>query len=334
VKSVFCDLHNNGLYRSLWFLFEKRLGGTLYRPIGYDWWRNGFWEYSQNPEVVKQYLQFHAEDKDMGDYWECPEGKHNYNHRALTFQQFLAKDIDIVVASVSSHEGLYKRLIDLYKPNAKLIRQAGNINERVNFDVCKNVMASTQLDIPHNTNSVVYHQEFDLDTFCNELPYDGLRITNLMNCYPDSRDYHLWLPYKGALPEFDWKMYGILGHDGIIGRDTEMASAFHNTTFVWHLKFGGDGFGHVIHQAFATGRPPIVKRSYYADKMAGLLMIDDETCIDLETDTFGRNIERIKFWARPENYMDMSIAAWAKFNEVVNYDEEELKIRKFLESLQ
>ncbi len=331
---VFADLHQDDLYYSLHLLFERRLGWELYRPIGLDWHKKGFWAYNHNPEVVKQYLRINDFDKNLGDYYECPESKHNYNHRALTFDQFLDTDIDIIIASVTAHEMTYWNLIRQHKPKAKLIRQIGNIHETVNIDVCKNLMASANISfVPENCNIVTYHQEFDLKTFDFQPRSVHNRITNLMNCYPDSKDFKLWAEYKKELPEFDWKMYGILGEDGIIGSDKEVAKACHHTTFLWHLKFGGDGFGHVIHNAFATGRPPIVKGSYYKDKMAGHLMEDGVTCIDLEKGSFQQNVNKIRFWSQPENLKKMSEAAYESFQKNVDFDKEFVYLKKFLNNL-
>lgn len=332
--NVFADLHHDDLYYSLHLLFEKRLGWKLFRPIGHDWYEKGFWKYSDNPDVVRQYLQFQADYKDVGGYYECPEKKHNYNHRALTFDQFKKMDIDIVIASVHQHEESFDRLIREYKPRAKLIREAGNIHDIIDPNICHNIMASTYLSaIPKNTNVVIYHQEFEPSTFSYELPPAELRITNLMNCLPDSRDYELWPKYKKALKEFDWKMYGILGDDGIIGTEDGVAQAIQNSTFIWHVKYGGDGFGHIIHNAFACGRPPIVKGSYYADKMAGVLLEDGVTCIDLEKGTFEENLEKIRYWSEPGNYALMSQRAYQRFIENVNFDKEFIYLKKFLENL-
>ena len=46
------------------------------------------------------------------------------------------------------------------------------------------------------------------------------------------------------LPDFTWKMHGILGKDGIIGDIYEIAKAIKDSTFIWHTKYGGDGFGY------------------------------------------------------------------------------------------
>ena len=124
--NIFCGWHHGGLYESLSLLFEKRLGHTLYRPIGLEWYEKGFWQYSHNPGTVLQYLQ-PRESVDLLsttlDHFICPDQAHGYDHRALTFQQFLEKDIDIVIASVANHEASFSRLIREYKPDAKFIRQ-------------------------------------------------------------------------------------------------------------------------------------------------------------------------------------------------------------------
>jgi len=332
--NVFADLHQDDLYYSLYLLFERRLGWRLFRPIGFDWWKNGFWKYNPDTRVVQQYLQIRNNDKNLGEYYECPESKHNYSHRALTFEQFKQMDVGIVIASVRQHEEVYDRLIREYKPGAKLIREVGNIHDIVDPNICRNIMAAAYLsEIPKNTNVVIYHQEFDLNTFCYKPPANNNKITNLMNCVPASRDFELWPKYKNELKEFDWKMHGILGEDGIIGTDKGVAQAIHDSTFIWHVKFGGDGFGHVIHNAFACGRPPIVKGSYYADKIAGHLFEDGVTCIDLEKGSFEENVKKIRYWANPENYAKMSKAAYDRFCENVNFDKEFVYIKKFLANL-
>jgi len=136
--------------------------------------------------------------------------------------------------------------------------------------------------------------------------------------------------YKAVLQDFEWKEYGFDGKDGVIGTDKEMGHALHDTAFLWHIKEIGDGFGAVIHQAFSTGRPPIVKRSYYADKMAGQLMEHEKTCLDLEQYSDTKEIcERIRFWAEPEHYEILSRNAHERFKQVVNFDKEFEELKKF-----
>jgi len=332
--NVLADLHHGDLYHSLRMLFEKRLGWNLYRPIGIDWYTKGFWQYNNNLPTVKQYLDIRGEDKDQGDHFLCPEGPHGEVDKALTFSQFLEKDIDIVIASVREHEDTYHRLIQEHKPKAKLIRQCGNIHDVVDPQIIKNIMASCCLsNIPPNVNAISYHQEFDLKVFKPSFETPDNKIKNFMNCVPDSRDFYLWPRYKAELENFDFKMFGILGDDGIIGNVQEIADKMRDSTFIWHVKFGGDGFGHVIHNAFAVGTPIITRASYYKNCLAEPLLVDGETCIDLDKGSFEENISKIKALACPVNNAMMRKNTYNKFKQCVDFDKEFKIITKFLENL-
>jgi len=57
---VFAELHHQSLFTSLQFLFEKRLGYQLFRPIGEKWFREGYWKicepYGNDIRTITQYL--------------------------------------------------------------------------------------------------------------------------------------------------------------------------------------------------------------------------------------------------------------------------------------
>lgn len=332
--NVFADLHHGDLYHSLRMLFEKRLGWNLYRPIGFDWYDKGFWKYSDKIPVVRQYLELRPDYISTPTHYLIYDPVHHEWDKALTFSQFLNTDINIIIASVRQHEEPYTKLIREYKPKAKFIRQLANIHDIFDPQLCKNLLASVEpFNCPKDLNIVYYHQEFDLSIFKYGSPSKELRISNFMNCLPDSRDFPLWNKYKNELKNFDFKMFGILGDDGIIGSVEKIADEMHKSTFVWHVKYGGDGFGHVIHNAFACGRPIITIGSYYRDELAGHLIKDQETCIDLEKRSFEQNIKNIEYWSKPENYIKMSVAAYNIFKKNVDYDKEFIHIKAFLKNL-
>jgi hypothetical protein len=108
---IFTDLHHNDLYYALISLFEKRLGYEVYRPIGLDWFHNGYWKiaapYNHAMDTVRQYL-----DIDQTDWVNAPwheykqansnyfindevyhvhEPIHDYHQKAITFDQFNRK---------------------------------------------------------------------------------------------------------------------------------------------------------------------------------------------------------------------------------------------------
>ena len=331
---VFADSHHDALFHSLRLLFEGRLGYELYRPIGLNWYEKGFWKYSDNPNVIKQYLEPRDIDKDMGDFWNCPESRHCQVDKAVTLEQFKKMKFDIIIPSVVNNEEPFYKLRNEHMPKAKIIRQMGNVHDTVHTDLCPNIMASMLLEeIPGDCNIIQYHQEFDLKTFKYLPPAGQMRISNFMNCFPDCRDFPLWDEFKKELPDFDWKMYGILGENGIIGGIDNVAKEISNSTFIWHVKPGGDGYGHVVHNAFACGRPLIIRRKYYADKLGGLLLEHGKTCIDIDAAPRNEIIDLIKFFAIPENHAKMCKDVRQRFDDVVNFDEQAKYIKEFLKEL-
>ena len=58
---IFADLHHSSLFTSFKLLFENRLGHRMYRPIGLEWFTEGFWKiaepYNNNIGTVKQFLE-------------------------------------------------------------------------------------------------------------------------------------------------------------------------------------------------------------------------------------------------------------------------------------
>lgn len=333
-KNVFADLHHGDLYHSLRMLFEERLGWNLYRPIGMEWWKKGFWKYSEKLPTAHQYLDIPNDAVNKNGYILTPDPNHDKQYKCLTFNRFLKKDIDIIIPSVVQHEEPYSRLIKEFKPKAKLIREAANVHDTIDPKICKNILAACCLDnIPPDINIMVYHQEFDLNVFNYVEPSGPRAIKNFMNCVPDSRDFYLWPRYKSELDDFGWKMYGILGDDGIIPNVKEIASEIQKSTFVWHVKHGGDGFGHVIHNAFACGRPIITRVSHYKNCLAEPLLEDGITCIDLDKGSFEENIKKIRFYGTGPRHKLMCENVYKRFKRYVNYDNEFTYLKKFLKHL-
>lgn len=44
---VLADYHHHDLFESLAILFEDRLGWELYRPIGMEWFDEGYWNFER-----------------------------------------------------------------------------------------------------------------------------------------------------------------------------------------------------------------------------------------------------------------------------------------------
>lgn len=340
---VLSDFHHGDLYRSLQMLFEKRLGWELYRPIGMDWFEEGFWKiaepYGNYIGTVRQFLDpniggEYDSGKNLNANYKLEDGIYrvwdpgNESHqRAITLKTFKEMDIDIVISSYGPHDDAYERLIREYKSKAKHVSQVGNIYQGSSV---KNVMCSTA---PFRTNPdqniVFYHQEFDLNTFKYVHPGNSSDITSFVNCLPEKEVFD-W--YKGSLPEFRFRAFGAACPDGTIQSLKSIADIMSNSMFGWHLKPGGDGYGHCAHNWSACGRPVIIKGSQYRGKLAGRLFIHEKTCIDLERYSNQTNaVSAIRYYSEPARHLEMCENMYAKFKEVVDFDAEEIELIKFFE---
>jgi len=343
---VLSDLHHADLYYSLQLLFEKRLGAELYRPIGLDWYYEGYWNVYPHIGTAKQYLStdqtlnvptgidgepfpehsllnknYRFED---GIYYVNDPTKDKIN-RGITLDKFKEMDFDILISSIPSHIAPFNKLISLYQPKAKHIFQIGN-SWSLNHDV-KNIMAScAPSPVPEDKNVVFYHQEFDLDTYKYNGPSKNPCTISSFVHY--MRRVDILDTLMKQLPGWKVKMHGAGMKDHSICKTVDIAKAIDETGFVWHVKPGGDGFGYSVHTAFAMGRPVITFGHDYHGKLAGDLMIHGETCFDLDN---GPLVDVLKKLAdNPERYAQMCRNAHTQFKKVVNFDVEFEEIREFL----
>jgi len=331
---IFADLHQGALSYSLHLFFEKRLGWELFNPIGMDWRTEGFWQYSQLEDTIHSYLDLKDDYKNKGTHFEHWDPDFEWTQKFLVLDQFKKMNLDAILCSVGSHEDTFFDLRQRLKPEAKLIRQIGNWNEEVDFNKSRNLMISVGPFVcPEGINYVCYHQEFDTKDWKYIEPKNFKTIKTFINCHHDSVDYDLWPIYRDALSEFKFLEHGILGDDGNVSPQRAVREAMAGSGFIWQVKLGGEGFGHVIHNAYALGRPCIVKGSYYRGKMAEPLLLDGVTCIDLEKGSLGENIEKIRYFSEPVRFRQMSKNAYARFKQVCDFDREEKGLREFLKRL-
>src|ERR1035437_8416380 len=163
---IFSDLHHNTLYHSLKMLFEDRLGGTLYRPIGKEWFEKGIWRmaeiYLNSPVTIEQYLGIKGNLED-GVYKVWDE-EYDYFQNAITYDKFMDLPIDIVIASLPEHIQSFQVLCENHPNKPKLIYQVGN-HWTIEEGKADNMLASAIIqNVPPEVNIVTYHQEFDLNT--------------------------------------------------------------------------------------------------------------------------------------------------------------------------
>lgn len=361
--NFFTDFHHASLLNSLIMLFEGRLGGNLYRPIGMEWAEQGFWKIYDHPATQLQYLGINGATPDgtrplnevvgkdalepprRGKYL-CQDIDSGQTNKAITLDAFMEMKVDIVIASIPQHIEPFKRLCELHPNKPKLIYQVGNAWE-YSGDV-KNVMASAKISVPQGVNYIEYHQEFDTAIFN---PFDsrygdaevlkkpeGNTIRSFVNCFSldgmFAEDWRLFQEVEQILHDWEFECLGGQCRDGAAHGSKEVASKMSKSKFIWHTKRGGDGYGHVLFNSAAVGRPLITKKSYYIGKLGEKLMIDMETCINIDNLSPGQIADKINWFSEPDIYRQMCANVYTNFKKYVDFDQEEQKLRKFLSNLQ
>lgn len=340
---VFIDLHHGDLYYAMHLLFEKRLGFELYRPIGLDWFHEGFWGIG-NPypdpldtakayldiskEGWKQYININGDPYIQNGTHYVYEPFHEYYQKAITLEKFKQMKFDLIVATFPTHDQTYTKLKNLYQPQAKLIAQLGNVNQTT---CIPNVIHS----VPYKgkqPNVVFAHQEIDLNHYKYIKPNNSTKkIYSVVNCAPYLDTFHI---YKVALPEIEMKYYGASCPDGSLEGSKAVGQKMQEANIGWHLKPLG-GIGHSTMGWFASGRPVITNMSQHRLYGGDALQLFEPgvTCYDIETHTQEQNISNIRKLIQPEINNILAQNAYKRFHEVINYNHEEKLVRKFLERL-
>jgi hypothetical protein len=256
-----------------------------------------------------------------------------FHHAAITFDKFKEMEIDVIISSYLGHYSVYYKLLREHKPNAAYIIQMGNSwMNSLDYSYMKNIMASTvDFPVPAGINVLNYHQEFPLSIFNYTDPIPTNNISSLVqNMSPND----VYFKVKNSLPEYNFKAYGNGSPDSHITGLENVAQVMKNSLFGFHNKPQDDAYGHIIHNWFAVGRPPIVNYSTaYKHRLAGKLMIPDETCIDIDVHNIKAMCDKIRYFSHPERHRQMCDNIRRKFQEQVNFDEEANKLASFLERL-
>jgi hypothetical protein len=335
--NVITDYHNGALYNSMHLLFEKRFGWNLFRPIGNEWFTNGYFRiaepYGNAPETIGQYLDINTHpytpyknlngglvEKD--GIYEIFDPENQITHKAITFDRFKEIEIDYIIATHPFHE-CWKNLLQFH-PKAKFIMQLGNEGQTTD---ATNVLSSVWAYKPtQGQNICYYHQEFDLAKFSYEKPLNNKIIRSFVHLHPESGVFDV---YQSALPEYSFQAYGM---GTTLGPSNNLAYQMKESLFGWHIK-PADGYGHVIHNWFACGRPIITKGNYYLGKTGGLLLEDGVNCIDLDKHTFSEILHMVHKFTDPITHEGMCLAAYKRFCDVVNFESEAESIKTFLSNI-
>ena len=336
---IFTDLHHTDLAYSLYLLLEKRLKHQLFRPIGMEWFTEGYWKINDLEATARQYLEVGSKPddgtnplndiyNDRNEYCEVHDPHNNYLQRAITLDVFKRTEFDVIIASVPQHVKPFQELIEKYQPKAKLVFQMGN-----HFDIhglgIKNLMAST-IPFPFCGNEVFYHQEFSTEVFSPSSDKPKKQIVSFINCLRQNGGMQNYYELKNLMWDYEFFSFGGQCDDGGISNTRDISQIMRESAFGFHCKWGADGYGHILHNFFACGTPVIVNYKDYKDKLGGKLLIPDETCIVAE---IGDNMEKVAEKIHnlsPLQYEWMRQRTYDKFLETVDFEKDAEKVKKFL----
>lgn len=342
---IFTDLHHGDLYFSLHLLFEKRLGHKLYRPIGLEWFNAGYWliaaPYGNRQDTINQFLDINQRGYDAynnlngnhyieDDIYYIHEPGHNYYQKAITLKQFKNMEFDIIMPTYPGHDKPFENLRDRFQSKAKMIMQMGNIKQRTHIT---NVLHSCAYDRPQaHQHCLRYHQEIDPNHFYYIKPNEKTRnIYSVVNCAPYLQEYN---KFKSHITDANWKYYGAGSPDGALAGAKKVGEKMREANVAWHLKPHG-GVGHSTKGWFATGRPIVTNMSQHrkAGGDAMKLFVPGVTCVDLDSGSVHENEQKIKTLLEPDINQEWSERVYDRFKQVINYDADEERVKKFLENL-
>jgi len=342
--------HHGDLYESLLLLFEDRFGWQVFRPYDMSFWDANIWNYerhmSHGEEIARQYLIPYSTDRDMGDWWERDDDTHPPRvHKLVSLEQVRSQRFDIVLATLAENEaGLAGLAAEIGAVFGIQLGNEGTVNR---YDLAAFSMFSTTREHLPWTPYVFYHQEFSLADFRFEYPpTENDVVATWVQCLAstdgEGRPGEDWLRFVRLAmmtPDLRWYHHGHCNQDSGYWRSNvktsaEVAAQMRAARVGIHFKRWSDGYGHVVHNLFAVGKPVVATASYYTDKMAGPLFVDGVTSFDVQTRSdveVAQIIRRLSI--DHEFHQRISEASAARFREIVDFDADAAAIRTMLEGV-
>lgn len=348
--NIFADYHHGDLYYGFHLLFEKRLGHQLYRPIGMEWFNEGYWKigdpYPDPSDTAMQYLstsgytgdfpanaEYYVED----DIYYTYQRPQDFYHKAITFETFKKMDFDIIISSIPAHDEAYAKLRDMYQPQAKHICHIGNNGQT---STCKNIMSSMipgSFSISEHQNVCYCRQEFDVNMFkYGSFGYGSTEKRKIMSITHYLQSYQLMLEFKNTLPEYQFEAYGCGMPLGDIPTKREMAQKMREAFYGWFIRAPGfgDGYsGHTFLNWCASGRPLIVRLSDNKQYPPSPILKPDINCIDISDISIDAAIRKIREFSNPDKHRFICEQMHNTFKAEVNFNSDAEKVRAFLEVL-
>jgi len=282
---ILADRHHSDLYYSLQRLFEDRLGCELYTPLGLEWWTAGIWRFGEcfgDDRLARQYLNIDAKYREVepGLFITFDQCHPEHPIYGVTLERARTMSLDFILASVQENQQGFHNFAQ--EIGAKYLYHLGNAGQGINHELSPLILDSTSRRL--EGKYVHISQEFDsLSIFRFRTPKASKRITSFVNLLPQiPESYEPFAELSKLLPSYEFKSYGHKCPDGFLTPVASIAEKMARSSWAYHDKPTGDGFGHCIHSWAAIGRPLIGHARYYEGQRSGVFWRDGETCIDLD----------------------------------------------------
>lgn len=338
---ILADFHHSSLFSSLLYTLEARLGHEVYRQIGENWFKKGFWRVNRQSDTIAQYLATYGYQPNDGtptlnDVKWVKDGvffsrdpNTGQIHKAIEWETYMAMDWDIVIGSIPEHVKSFSHLAKLRE--AKFVFQMGNEFPNIEWEYVDYLMGSVFRREYPVEKAVFYHQEFDTNIF-KPGQHKPKTIYNFMNVLQNYKmSYKMFNDLEKEMPDYDFKMYGSQNRDGCITGAQNLANKMQEAEWIFHYKPGGDGYGHVFFNAFAVGTPMLVMAGEYGGKLGGTMLNEKKNCLMIDGMDVKQIAERIR--GHEDHRERISQKAYNTFKGTVNFEQEAKDIQKFLEEI-
>lgn len=352
---LLADFHHSDLFEAHQLTLGDRLGFEVFAPYGMQWFDSWTWQFEKpvhGDAVARQYLLgiWQGAEPDANGIVAIPDTRHPGRIlRGITYDAAMAQRWDFVLSSVPANAPGFRTFAQ--STGAQWLVHVGNQwgDEAWGLRPDAAIITTTSV-VPTGIPHVVVHQEFRLTDFRFEppeiirrfqAPYFYLGpIRSFVNCFPEMTSEYQgnFVPTAALGHDFEWQVYGAYGTApidrfaaGNLSTNPAEGDAMRGAGAIWHSKHWSDGFGHVVHRAFAVGRPVFGYQRYYADKLAGPLWEDGVTSFDVERRSREEVVNELRrLRDDPDHYLSVCEAAAKRFRDVVDFEEDADKVARLL----
>lgn len=248
------------------------MGMELYTTVGQDWWREGYWRFGEvwgDDRLAQQFLNTNPyREVEPGLFLTFDQCHPEHLLYGVSLEKAKQWEWDFILATVQENQKGFHRFAR--ETGAKYLYQIGNARQFVDLSLDPIILA--------------WPQEFDYQsTFRFREPIRMDRITSFVNLLPKIPES--WEPLADLmmeLPDFGFRSFGHECPDGFLTPVAAIAEEMARSGWAYQDKPTGDGFGHVLFNWAAVGRPLIGHGRYYERQRGGIFWQDGITCIDLD----------------------------------------------------